>query len=69
MVNLRGGYVDLFGYSVEFVEEMPQSYQEAMNTEDASAWTAAMEYELEMINQYNTATLVNLPPGKKPLTT
>ena len=40
-----------------------------METEDASAWIAAMEYELETINQYNTATLVDLPPGKKPLTT
>ena len=26
MVNLQGGFVDLFGYSVEFVKEMPQSY-------------------------------------------
>ena len=69
MVNLRGHYVDLFGYRVEIVEDMPKTYREAINTDEATAWTAAMEYELETINQYNTATLVDLPNGKKPLST
>ena len=69
MVNLQGQFIDLFGCNVELIEEMPQTFSEAMNSDDASAWIAAMEYELETINQYNTATLVELPEGKKPLTT
>ena len=69
MVNLRGQFVDLFGYQVEIIENMPQTYRDAMKTEEASAWTSAMEYELETINRYNTATLTDLPPGKKLLTT
>ena len=67
MVNLHSEYVDLFGYKVELIEHMPQTYQEAMNMDNVSAWTAAMEYELEAINHFNTASLVDLPPGKKPL--
>ena len=69
MVNLRGNFIDLFGYSIEIIKEMPQTYDEAMMTDDSTAWIAAMEYELETINQYNTATLVDLPEGKKPLST
>ena len=69
MVNLQGSFIDLFGYHVEFIENMPNTFHEAMNTEDAPAWTVAMEYELETINQYNTASLVDLPEGKKPLST
>ena len=48
---------------------MPKTHLEAMNTDDATAWKAAMEYKLETINQYNTATLVDLPEGTKPLST
>ena len=69
MVNLQGNFIDLFGYNVEIIEEMPQTFKEAIDAEDSSAWMAAMEYELETIDQYNTATLVELPAGKKPLTT
>ncbi|KAL4376081.1 hypothetical protein GQ457_02G039440 [Hibiscus cannabinus] len=43
----------------------PSTFQEAMNSSDASQWMTAMQEEIEALHKNNTWDLVPLPQGKK----
>ncbi|KAE8667244.1 hypothetical protein F3Y22_tig00112428pilonHSYRG00010 [Hibiscus syriacus] len=45
----------------------PSTYQEAINSSDASLWMMAMQEEIEALHKNNTWGLVPLPQGKKPI--
>ncbi|KAE8733040.1 Detected protein of unknown function [Hibiscus syriacus] len=45
----------------------PSTYQEAINSSDASLWMMAMQEEIEALHKNNTWDLVPLPQGRKPI--
>ncbi|KAE8718737.1 hypothetical protein F3Y22_tig00109992pilonHSYRG00051 [Hibiscus syriacus] len=45
----------------------PSTYQEAINSSDASLWMMAMQEEIEALHKNNTWDLVPLPQGMKPI--
>ncbi|KAE8667838.1 hypothetical protein F3Y22_tig00112368pilonHSYRG00011 [Hibiscus syriacus] len=45
----------------------PSTYEEAINSSDASLWMMAMQEEIEAIHKNNTWDLVPLPQGMKPI--
>ena len=45
----------------------PLTYREAINAADSSAWKCAMDDEIQQINKKGTWTLVDFPPGYKPV--
>ncbi|KAL4271204.1 hypothetical protein GQ457_13G028940 [Hibiscus cannabinus] len=45
----------------------PSTFQEAMNSSDASEWMAALQEEIEALHKNNTWDLVPLPQGRKPI--
>ncbi|KAE8696710.1 Tyrosine decarboxylase 1 [Hibiscus syriacus] len=48
-------------------EGEPSTYQEAINSSDASLWMMAMQEEIEALHKNNTWDLVPLPQGRKPI--
>src|SRR5258707_6015015 len=46
----------------------PVSYKEAMEAADAEEWAEACQYEMDALSKNNTSELVNLPPGRKAIT-
>jgi transposase InsO family protein len=54
--------------SVDYCYKMsgfPQTYQEAMESADADLWKAAMEEEMNSLNENNTFTLTALPDSRQ----
>ncbi|KAK1423986.1 hypothetical protein QVD17_19297 [Tagetes erecta] len=49
------------------VEEIPQTYREAVNSTEGPQWREAIKSEIDSILQNHTWELVDLPPGCKPL--
>ncbi|GJX74650.1 zinc finger, CCHC-type containing protein [Tanacetum coccineum] len=49
------------------IEEDPKTYNEAMQSRDASFWKEAIDDEIGSIMENNTWVLSDLPPGCKPL--
>ncbi|KAE8727661.1 hypothetical protein F3Y22_tig00005406pilonHSYRG00056 [Hibiscus syriacus] len=45
----------------------PSTYQEAINSSDASLWMMAMQEEIEALHKNNTWDIVPLPQGRKPI--
>ncbi|KAE8725167.1 Eukaryotic translation initiation factor 3 subunit E [Hibiscus syriacus] len=45
----------------------PSTYQEAINSSDASLWMMAMQEEIEALHKNNAWDLVSLPQGRKPI--
>ncbi|KAE8674537.1 hypothetical protein F3Y22_tig00111745pilonHSYRG00059 [Hibiscus syriacus] len=45
----------------------PSTYQEAINSSDASLWMMVMQEEIEALHKNNTWDLVPLPQGRKPI--
>ncbi|KAE8656252.1 Retrovirus-related Pol polyprotein from transposon TNT 1-94 [Hibiscus syriacus] len=45
----------------------PSTYQEAINSSDASLWMMAMQEEIEALHKNNTWDIVLLPKGMKPI--
>ncbi|KAE8730652.1 putative galacturonosyltransferase 6 [Hibiscus syriacus] len=45
----------------------PSTYQEAINSSDASLWMMAVQEEIEALHKNNTWDLVPLPQGRKPI--
>ncbi|KAE8678570.1 hypothetical protein F3Y22_tig00111403pilonHSYRG00065 [Hibiscus syriacus] len=45
----------------------PSTYQETINSSDASLWMMAMQEEIEALHKNNTWDLVPLPQGMKPI--
>ncbi|KAE8680667.1 Thioredoxin superfamily protein, putative isoform 2 [Hibiscus syriacus] len=45
----------------------PSTYQEAINSSNASLWMMAMQEEIEALHKNNTWDLVSLPQGRKPI--
>ncbi|GFR25398.1 retrovirus-related Pol polyprotein from transposon TNT 1-94 [Trichonephila clavata] len=54
---------DSFVLLAEHIE--PETYKEAMASEDSDKWLAAMKEELESLSNNNTWILVNLPSDRK----
>ena len=58
-------------FGLDFVTFMlegdPQTYKEAMNSQESPLWEEAIKSEIDSILQNHTWELVNLPPGCKPL--
>ena len=44
---------------------IPKTYKQAVESADADKWKAAMDAEIQALNDNNTYTLVSLPPDKK----
>lgn len=52
-------------YILNLVEiDVPESYEDAMNSNEAAEWTKSMKEELEALMKNNTWDVVTLPPGK-----
>ena len=49
------------------VKEVPLTYEEAVNGPDSLQWKAAMDEEVEALQQNNTYSLCSLPEGKTPI--
>ncbi|GJZ09984.1 zinc finger, CCHC-type containing protein [Tanacetum coccineum] len=49
------------------IEEVPRTYNEAMQSRDSIFWKEAIDDEIGSIMENNTWVLFNLPPGCKPL--
>ncbi|GKF00665.1 zinc finger, CCHC-type containing protein, partial [Tanacetum coccineum] len=49
------------------IEEDPRTYNEAMQSRDATFWKEAIDDEIGSIMENNTWVLSDLPPGCKPL--
>ena len=49
------------------VSAMPQSYEEAMASEDATFWKKAMEEEMSSLKENDTFTVVKLPEDRHPV--
>ena len=47
-----------------FSASEPNTYTEAMNSEDSHEWQSAMDDEMNLLNENNTWTLVNKPGDK-----
>jgi len=45
----------------------PDTYHEALNSDDATEWLKAMKEEISSLNKNDTWSLVPLPPGRKPV--
>lgn len=45
----------------------PVSVSDAFSSNDASDWKLAMEQEMQSLDENRTWTLVDLPPGRKPI--
>ncbi|KAE8697487.1 pentatricopeptide repeat-containing protein [Hibiscus syriacus] len=52
---------------VENEDGEPSTYQEAINSSDASLWMMVMQEEIEALHKNNTWDLVPLPQGRKPI--
>ncbi|KAE8721506.1 hypothetical protein F3Y22_tig00015910pilonHSYRG00092 [Hibiscus syriacus] len=48
-------------------DDEPSTFQEAINSSDASLWMMAMQEEIEALHKNNTWDLVPLPQGRKPI--
>lgn len=49
------------------MEDDPQTYEEAMKSQDVAFWKEAIQEEMDSIMGNNTWILVDLPPGSKPI--
>ena len=49
------------------MESDPQSFEEAMKSQDVAFWKEAIQDEMDSIMGNKTWKLVNLPPGSKPI--
>ena len=49
------------------IEDEPKTYSEAINSRDAAFWMEAINDEMDSIMSNKTWTLVDLPPGSKPI--
>ena len=49
------------------IEDEPKTYSEAINSRDAAFWREAINDEMDSIMSNKTWTLVDLPPGSKPI--
>nr|GFB60154.1 zinc finger, CCHC-type [Tanacetum cinerariifolium] len=64
------GLRDQFGLQYFYcysIEEDPRTYNEAMQSHDATFWKKAIDNEIGFIMENNTWVLSDLPPGCKPL--
>lgn len=50
-----------------FVVDVPQSYEEAISSEHASDWKAAMQSEIDSLRENDTWTLEKVPDDQKPI--
>ncbi|KAE8677858.1 cytochrome P450 71A9-like [Hibiscus syriacus] len=67
--NWHSDYVieDNIAYCLLTEDGEPSTYQEAINSSDASLWMMAMQEEIEAFHKNNTWDLVPLPQGRKPI--
>lgn len=56
-------------YELNYVEiDVPETYQEALASENKNSWKKAIDEELEALEKNNTWEYAILPEGKKPIT-
>lgn len=54
-------------YCCRAVCGIPQTYEEAMESDNSGAWRKAMDEEIQSLNENKTFTPATLPVGKKPV--
>lgn len=60
-------YVIMALNAEHYVEDLPQSVQEINNRKDKDKWHEALKEEIDSLRKNRTWTLVELPPGRKPI--
>ena len=60
-----GDFVHLNLAKTEMIE--PNSYDQAINSEDGNLWNEAMQKEYDNLLRMHTWDIVDLPPGRKPI--
>ena len=70
-VYLIKGTRDSFENEIPYIHSInsnPNSFKEAMDSQDAPFWKEAVQDEMDSILKNNTWILVDLPPGCRPIT-
>eukprot|EP00794_Sanderia_malayensis_P017213 gene17213-18934_t len=52
-------------YAYSLVLSIPQSYEEAISSEDADKWKAAMDFEIKTLTENHTWELIRLPESRE----
>jgi len=58
-------FTDMVAYALPVVDDIPITYQEAMQSLESDKWKSAMDEEMQSLLKNNTWELVQLPKGKR----
>ncbi|KFY93342.1 hypothetical protein V498_04468 [Pseudogymnoascus sp. VKM F-4517 (FW-2822)] len=71
-VNLQGGVRDMIALMIKASHEAgpkPKNFETAKRSAEADQWLAAMQDEYHSLIENNTWEVVDIPPGRRPLST
>ena len=58
-------FTDMVAYALPVVDDIPITYQEAMQSLESDKWKSAMDEEMQSLRKNNTWELAQLPKGKR----